>query len=366
MRVIRTGTSFKIYDSSIETFEQIPVGYYQVDFNKSSGFFLTVISPLELPGKVYGVHTEKAKKVLKGFRLFNRNFGVILSGPKGIGKSLCAKEIANFMVDSGYPVIIVQNYIPGIANFINEINQEVCVLFDEYDKTFKYNPEGDNSAQAEMLSLFDGLSVGKKMFVITCNDIFKLDSYLINRPGRFHYHFRFDYLSSDEIREYLMDNLKSDFYEEIDNVILFAKKVNLNYDCLRAIAFELSLGVPFKEAIEDLNIMAVKSESYLVTVYFEDGSYVRARDCLNFFSAEKQRIALNDNDVEQTYFIIEFRPKECYFDKDIDLITIDGNKVIATWDDEDGKTCIVGKKKINKVTFKASQVDKYSYNLKNF
>ena len=40
-----------------------------------------------------------------------------------------------------------------------------------------------------MLSLFDGLDNGKKLFVITCNEVERLNAYLLNRPGRFHYHF---------------------------------------------------------------------------------------------------------------------------------------------------------------------------------
>ena len=35
----------------------------------------------------------------------------------------------------------------------------------------------------------------------------------------------------------------------------FSRKIDLNYDCLRAIAFELNTGISFKEAILDLNIV---------------------------------------------------------------------------------------------------------------
>ena len=41
--------------------------------------------------KAYGVHTEKLEKVMDSFKLFSRSLGVILSGDKGIGKSLFAK-----------------------------------------------------------------------------------------------------------------------------------------------------------------------------------------------------------------------------------------------------------------------------------
>ena len=91
----------------------------------------------------------------------------------------------------------------------------------------------------------DGMSGGKKLFVITCNSLHKLSEFLINRPGRFHYHFRFDYPNADEIREYMTDKIPTEMHGEIDAVIAFAARVRLNYDCLRAIAFELSTGLSF-------------------------------------------------------------------------------------------------------------------------
>jgi len=153
--------------------------------------------------KIYGIHTEKVKKVLKTFTSFERNLGVILSGDKGIGKSLFAKLVCIEAIGKGYPVIVVDRYIPGIDSYLNSIEQEVVVLFDEFDKTFCNNDNNGISPQTLMLSLFDGISVGKKLFLITCNEIRKLNDYLINRPGRFHYHFRFDYPSYEEIQEYL-------------------------------------------------------------------------------------------------------------------------------------------------------------------
>lgn len=183
--------------------------------------------------KIYGVHTEKVFKVLDSFEKVNRNLGVILSGDKGIGKSLFAKLLAIEAMKKGIPLIVVDTYVPGIASYIECIEQDVMVLFDEFDKTFGEvkSKDGDASPQSHLLSLFDGLSGGKKLFVITCNELKKLNDYLINRPGRFHYHFRFEYPSADEIRDYLYDKLDPEQYEEIENVISFSSKISLNYDC---------------------------------------------------------------------------------------------------------------------------------------
>ena len=62
----------------------------------------------------------------------------------------------------------------------------MIILFDEFDKTFSGKHGGGNEkAQTELLSLFDGIAMGKKLFVITCNHLTGLNDYLVNRPGVF-------------------------------------------------------------------------------------------------------------------------------------------------------------------------------------
>ena len=52
------------------------------------------------------------------------------------------------------------------------------VLFDEFDKTFSTNDRNNaGDPQTEMLTLFDGLSTGKKLFIITCNELKNLNDY---------------------------------------------------------------------------------------------------------------------------------------------------------------------------------------------
>lgn len=65
----------------------------------------------------------------------DRNLGVILSGDKGIGKSMFGRMLSEMAVASGYPVLIVDTYYPGISSYLDSIQQEVVVFFDEFDKT---------------------------------------------------------------------------------------------------------------------------------------------------------------------------------------------------------------------------------------
>ena len=260
MKIVESSGRLHLYGDDMQAYDQIPAGTYDICFAKMTGFYLARRPNLSVSEKVYGVQGSKVAKVLNSFKVFNRNLGVILSGNKGIGKSLTAKMIAQEAIKQGYPVILVSQYIPGIANFIEAIDQEVMVLFDEFDKTFKATSE--DNPQDTMLSLFDGTSAGKKLFVVTCNQLNGLNDYLVNRPGRFHYHFRFDYPGADEVETYLKDKLEEKYYDQIPAVVDFSGKIDLNYDCLRSIAFELNLGTPFAEAIKDLNIINMNETSY--------------------------------------------------------------------------------------------------------
>lgn len=118
MRIIKVGNTFRTYDDSLETFDKLPAQNYVVRFQKNSGFFLEKYADIEIKEKTYGVHMSKVEKVLKAFPKAEKNLGVILSGNKGIGKSLFAKTLAVEATKVGLPVIIVDTYIPGIARVI--------------------------------------------------------------------------------------------------------------------------------------------------------------------------------------------------------------------------------------------------------
>lgn len=137
MKVIHTGNTFQIYDDSLQTYDRLPVQSYVVRFSKQTGFFLEKYVDMEITEeKVYGVHTEKVQKVLESFAHFGRSLGVILSGDKGIGKSLFAKMLASDAMSREIPVVVIDTYIPGIASYLESIDQEVLCMFDEFDKTF--------------------------------------------------------------------------------------------------------------------------------------------------------------------------------------------------------------------------------------
>ncbi len=322
MKAIQTGTVFKIFDDSIQTHDLLPAVTFEVHYSQTEGCYLVRRSNLTVDEKTYGVQKNKVARVLNSYKNFGRSFGVILSGDKGIGKSMFARSVCVTAMQEGYPIIIVDSCLPGIARFIASIEQECVVLFDEFDKTFRSNDDRDD--QAALLSLFDGTCGGKKLFVVTCNELYSLNSYIVNRPGRFHYHFRFDYPTPEDITEYLHDKLDEAFYGEIKNVVEFSKKVSLNYDCLRAIAFELNQGTSFADAIYDLNIMTTEDEQYTVYLYFDNGKRLHTfnfKTNLYSFTDFMTRVYLCDDDGNNGMNV--------YFDKRCVRYDIQKNEIVV-------------------------------------
>lgn len=267
MNIVKSGNSISIYGEEVQTYKTLPVGTYRVCFSPLSGFSLQPHDDLITDEKIYGNTCEKVTKVLRTFGAFNRNMGVILSGPKGAGKSMFARCLATEGKKQNLPLIIVDGSYAGLSDFISKIKQECIVLFDEFEKTF----DRENGEQESLLSLFDGLDAGKKLFVLTCNDTYKLSEFLLNRPGRFHYHFEFGVLSEEEMEEYLEDTLVDTAKKYIPEIILASGLSEFTYDILRAVVFELNNGYTLEETLEDLNIERSRFITGSINIEFENG-----------------------------------------------------------------------------------------------
>ena len=243
-------STWEVFGKELSVHDKLPAKTFEIEEQPFGRIVFKERENLKVVEKLYGNYEKTANHIIKGFENINRNMGVILSGDKGLGKTITAKLICQKLNSKGYPVIVINKAFDNMDKIISSLDQEVIILFDEFDKMFAskdsvYDEDNDdtrhsrNMRQMQLLSLLDGTNNNKKLFILTCNDIWEISQLFINRPGRCHYHIRFDYPQEEEINEYLNDNILPEYQKEINNILNFSTKMRLNYDCLRAICFEI-------------------------------------------------------------------------------------------------------------------------------
>jgi hypothetical protein len=233
-------------------YKSLPVQTYVVSFNPMAGqFYLTVAPEFELPSKLYGDTETKARRFLTTFADRPAVTGVLLSGAKGSGKSLAMKLTSVLGLKEGIPTLIVSSAYCGeeFNKFVQSIDQACIMIFDEFEKIY------DEEHQEQLLTLFDGTFNTKKLVIVTCNDPYKIDSHMTNRPGRMFYYLKYTGVTEEFIREYCADRLNDQ--TKTQTICTLSKMFyEFNFDMLKALVEELNRypEESVKQAVELLNI----------------------------------------------------------------------------------------------------------------
>lgn len=234
---LKSGTRFNVSTrEAMDLHEALPAGTYTVKFDKQGGcFYLEAIENFEVRGKIYGDTVRNTDRILNTFNDRTASTGVLLTGEKGSGKTLLAKMLAVQAADAGVPTIVINEPWcgEGFNAFMQMIEQPTVILFDEFEKVY------DKDDQEKMLTLLDGVYPSKKLFVLTCNDKWRIDSHMRNRPGRIFYSLDFKGLEQDFIIEYCEDNLNNK--TQIPSVCRVAAMFDqFNFDMLKALVEEMN------------------------------------------------------------------------------------------------------------------------------
>ena len=135
----------------------------------------------------------------------------------------------------------------GFFKLLQDIDQPCVVLFDEFEKVY------DRDEQEQILTLLDGVFGSKKLYILTCNDKYRVDYHMRNRPGRIYYMLDFKGLDAAFITEYCQDNLNNK--EHIEKIVSIASLfAEFNFDMLKALVEEMNrYNETPSEALEMLN-----------------------------------------------------------------------------------------------------------------
>ena len=162
---LQSNNTYKKVEGDFSTVETVPVGIYNIGLSMSGWYLEKYADKFTFDYKIYGLQTEFCEHVLKTYKNTTGNFGIMLTGTKGTGKTVTAKILANYF---NLPVIIVKDMEDSnqaMIEFLSGFNFDCVLFFDEFEKNF-------SDKDSTILQIMDGVynSGYRKIFLLTTND----------------------------------------------------------------------------------------------------------------------------------------------------------------------------------------------------
>lgn len=268
-KFIEMGTTYRPQASGLIV-DMLPGGNYLVQYSPIAGFYLERVADFCIPAKIYGDVVKDADRIINTFWDRPQGLGILLSGEKGSGKTLLTKIISALLAQQGVPTLLINEPYTGdgFNMFLSSLNQPHCILFDEYEKVY------DDKTQPGMLTVLDGVFVAKRLAMLTCNDVWRINSHMKNRPGRIYYSLGYTGLDQNFVHDYTWDNLlNKDHVESVVNAsMLFSE---FNFDMMQALIEEMNrYGESAAQALRMLNCKPSYQDEYTYDITLKRGSTV--------------------------------------------------------------------------------------------
>jgi len=229
---IQSANNFYIREVS-QNVEALKPAIYKLEQNPQTGelYLSQIQDKYEFPYKIYNVETDFINRVKKSYDNTNGNLGILLNGVKGTGKTVTSKQICNIL---NLPVIIIHYRFDGIPNFINNIQQNVIVFIDEFEKIY-------DGRDHSVLTIMDGaLDNGfRKVFLLTTNSLY-INENMIQRPGRIRYLKTYQDLTKEIIIEIVDDKLIHTEWRE-QTIDFISQLETITIDVVKAIIDEVNI-----------------------------------------------------------------------------------------------------------------------------
>jgi hypothetical protein len=275
--------------------------------------------------KLYDIETNFVKRVATTWLNTTGNIGILLNGIKGTGKTVTAELICG---EVGLPIILVDRPFKGLGGFLENVQQDCIVFFDEFEKVYGDNvsEEDDQDGIANggsILSLMDGTSnkQHRRLFILTTNKP-RVNANMLERPSRLRYIKQFGDLSLNAIIEIVDDLLVNKEFKS--EVVKFIAQLNIiTVDIVKAVINEVNIHNENPSEFEDIFNVTKKERRF--DVYWLNRTDGKNPSDVFDFSVEIQPPWILDEDTDDADKI----GHNLYFDhkNQGEITAVNGNEI---------------------------------------
>lgn len=219
-------------------------------FKSMSGYRLRYKSDIIIPEKLYDFENTFIDHVLNSWEINKGTMGIMLSGIKGIGKSLTAIRIA---LGTNLPIIFLDKYTvdSNSLDYLESLKTDLVIVIDEFDKILPISQNNKMTLDTTQDDLLHRLDPGydkenNYMYLFTSNHLHSINTFLLNRPSRIRYLRLYEEMDKDLIINIIEDHLEIPKfkYDLLENI----GSKGLNVDVLLKIIEEINIsGKPYSE-----------------------------------------------------------------------------------------------------------------------